>query len=39
LDAKEFVQQVALKNYEASKADPTDFLKLWNALCFCKSVR
>ena len=31
MDAKEFVQHIALKNYEASKADPTDFLKLWNA--------
>jgi hypothetical protein len=38
MDAKEFVEQVALKNYEASKTDPTDFRKLWNAFGAMNSV-
>ena len=32
MKVKEFYQQVALKNYEDHKADPTSYHKLWSTL-------
>jgi hypothetical protein len=38
MDAKEFYQQVALKNYDEYKANPSSYNKLWNALLSANTV-
>jgi hypothetical protein len=38
MKVKEFYQQVALKNYEDHKADPTSYRKLWSTLVSANTV-
>jgi hypothetical protein len=38
MDPKAFFENVVLKNYDAYRADPTCFSKLWNAVVSANSV-
>jgi hypothetical protein len=38
MDAKEFFQEVVLKNYQEATADPASFRKLWNAVVSANTV-
>jgi hypothetical protein len=38
MDVKQFYEQIALKNYEDSLADPTSYQKLWNAMVSANTI-